>query len=290
MQISISHEELRKRSLFIATPMYGGKCDFTYCHSIANLCAKLTQMGVSYNMHFLANESLIQRARNYLADDFMTSGLTHMIFIDSDVGFDVEHVLQLLALCDPKSDKDIVCGPYPKKNISWEKVKEAVDKGMGDANPFDLENVVGDYVFNPVAGNTQIRLDEPVEVMESGTGFMMIQRKSLETFADKYPEFLYTPDHIRSEKFDGHRKIMRYFDCEVDPKSDRYLSEDYWFCQKAREADIKVWLCPWMNLTHCGAYVFKGNLPAIATAGQAATADPKKLDPHKKRNRKKKKK
>lgn len=272
--------------------MYGGKCDFTFCHSMCSLTAKLTQMGISYNLHFLANESLITRARNYLADDFMTSGLTHLLYIDSDIGFEVDMVLQALAIADPKSDKDIVCGPYPKKNISWEKVKEAVDKGMGDENPFALEDVVGDYVFNPVApkeGGGAIRLDEPVEVMESGTGFMMIQRKALETFADAYPEYLYTPDHIRSEKFDGSRKIMRYFECEVDPKSNRYLSEDYWFCQKSRAAGIKVWLCPWMNLSHCGAYVFKGNLPAIANAGQAATANPAQIDPHKKRNKKKKK-
>ena len=87
------------------------------------------------------------------------------MFIDSDIGFDPQDVLALAAIADPDSDKDIVCGPYPKKTISWEKIKRAVDRGFADENPNKLEKYVGDYVFNPVEGVTEIKVNEPAEVL-----------------------------------------------------------------------------------------------------------------------------
>ena len=42
--------------------------------------------------------------------------------------------------------------------------------------------------------------------------------------------------------------------------SDRYLSEDYMFCQFARKIGFTTWLCPWMEINHVGTYVFNGTL------------------------------
>jgi hypothetical protein len=208
----------------------------------------------------------------------MRSDYTHLMFIDSDIGFNPHDVLALSALSDPESDKDIVCGPYPKKVISWEKIKRAVDKGFADENPQNLAKFVGDYVFNPADGQAEIALNEPVEVLEGGTGFMMVQKKAFEKYRDAYPEFHYKPDHVRSENFDGQREIMAYFDCVIDPDARRYLSEDYMFCQWARKADIKVWMCPWMQLNHTGSYQFGGSLVDIAQIGASATADPNEFE------------
>jgi hypothetical protein len=55
--------------------------------------------------------------------------------------------------------------------------------------------------------------------------------------------------------------------------SERYLSEDYMFCQWVRNAGMKVWLCPWMQLQHVGMYVFGGSLVDLAQIGASATAD-----------------
>lgn len=274
MEKNIEIEELRKRKLMVCTPMYGGQCSGHYTKSLADLSVLAAKYGLEYRLFFLFNESLITRARNYLVDEFLRSDFTHMMFIDSDIGFNPNDVMGLLAIADPGSDKEILCGPYPKKTISWEKIKLAVDKGFADENPQQLEKYVGDYVFNPVGGQTSIRLDEPVEVLEGGTGFMMIQRSAFEKYAEAYPEFMYKPDHIRTEHFDGSREIMAFFDCVIDPKTKRYLSEDYMFCQWARNAGIKVWLCPWMHLIHMGSYTFGGSLPDLAQIGAVATADP----------------
>jgi hypothetical protein len=234
-------------------------------------------MGAQYQMDirffYLFNESLITRARNYLVDEFLRSDCTHLMFIDSDIGFDPNDVIALSVIAEAGSDKEIVCGPYPKKCIAWEKIKRAVDKGFADKNPENLEKYVGDYVFNPKEGTGSIPLDEPVEVLEGGTGFMMIQRSALEKFAAAYPQYSYLPDHVRTEHFDGTREILQYFQAEIDPKSKRYLSEDYWFCQKMWDINVKTWLCPWMKLQHTGSYVFGGSLIDLAQIGAGATAD-----------------
>lgn len=290
--------------------MYGGQCAGMFARSVADLTALCTHYGVPLQLYFLFNESLITRARNYCCDEFMRNDAQHLLFIDSDIGFNPQDVLAMLALQGPDTPYDIIAGPYPKKCISWEKVKTAVDKGFGDKNPNDLEKYVGDYVFNPKSGSTSIPITEPVEVLEAGTGFMMIRKKTMEIFRDSHPELLYRPDHVRTEHFDGSRQIMQYFQAEIDNtnilpifqklvsalkaepdpekqrklvedaeaaaainKSNRYLSEDYWFCQKIQELGLKTWFCPWIKLQHVGTYVFAGSLADLAAVGAAATAD-----------------
>lgn len=241
-EIQVPLEEMRKRSLFLAVPMYGGQCAGMFARSTMDLAALCNHHGIRLNAYYLFNESLITRARNYCMDEFMRSDCTHLIFIDSDIGFKPDDVLSMLALSivDPKYE--IICGPYPKKCISWEKIVRAVEKGAADGNANNLENFVGDFVFNPKSGATTIRIDEPVEVLEAGTGFMMISKEAAKKFAEAYPQYYYKPDHVRTAAFDGSREILQYFQAEIDPESKRYLSEDYWFCQKAQAIGLRVWL------------------------------------------------
>lgn len=277
MKTEIAIEELQKRKLFVAAPMYGGQCHGMFARSTADLAAICAKYNIDVRFYYLFNESLITRARNYCVDEFLRSGYTHLMFIDSDIGFNPQDVLALLALQDEESDYDIIAGPYPKKNISWEKIKMAVDQGAADDNPAALEQFVGDYVFNPTGKRDSVPLNEPVEVGEAGTGFMMIRRETFEKYDKEYPEYLYKPDHVRTANFDGSREIMAYFDCIIDPETKRYLSEDYMFCYNVRKAGMKVWLCPWMELKHCGTYVFGGSLRALASIGATATVDKEQI-------------
>lgn len=116
-----------------------------------------------------------------------------MMFIDSDIGFDPRDVLAMLALQSDDSEYDVLAGPYPKKCISWEKIKLAVDKGVADEDPNVLERFVGDYVFNPKGGGGNIRIDQPVEVMEVGTGFMMTRRSAFAKFEKAFPSTAISP-------------------------------------------------------------------------------------------------
>ena len=62
--------------------------------------------------------------------------------------------------------------------------------------------------------------------------------------------------------------------------SDRYLSEDYMFCQFVRKLGIKTWFCPWMKLGHTGSYVFNGTMGALANLDYAAHGMDTKSRPH----------
>lgn len=280
INLEVKVEDLRKKSLFIACPMYGGQCHGMFTKSCLDLQGVLQNYGISCRFSFIFNESLITRARNYLSDEFLRTGMTNMIFIDSDIHFDPRDVLTLLAL-----DKQIIGAPYPKKSLKWWAVKEALLKNP-KLEPSDLEKLVGDFVFNPVAGTHQFNVGEPIRVMEIGTGYMMIKREVFDLWKEQYPEYTYKPDHVGQAFFDGSRYIHAYFDCIIDRKrsitikndlgekksgevvevggSDRYLSEDYFFCQQWRNMGGEVWLCPWMKTHHIGTYAFTGDMPAVA--------------------------
>lgn len=286
MKFEVTVEELRKYSIFVGTPMYGGMATGIYTKSTNDLAKVCAQYGIDLKFYYLFNESLIQRARNYVVDEFLRSGCTHLMFIDADIGFNAKHVLSLLGIQITKpSEYQILTAPYPKKSIAWEKVKKAVENGKAD-NPFDLANYTADYVFNPIANIKSFRIDEPVEVAEAGTGFMLIPRSVFEQYDLSYPEFRYKPDHIRSENFDGSREITAYFDCVIDSESKRYLSEDYFFCRNARKIGIKLHLCPWMDLQHVGSYIFRGSMHALASLDTSPTATNESNPKHYKKSRK----
>ena len=274
-EVKIPIEELREKKIFVATPMYGGMCSGMYSKECCDLATLSTKYQMDLKFFYLFNESLIPRARNYLVDEFLRAEeYTHLMFIDADIHFDPNDVLTLAAL-----DKDIIGGPYPKKCIAWEKVRNAVDTGLADEDPTVLEQYTGDYVFNPVENTHKIQVAEPVDVLEIGTGFMLIKREVFDDFKEAYPQFTYTPDHNRSEHFSGDREIHAYFDTVIDSdaylgeisgKSNRYLSEDYFFCQFVRRLGYKIYLCPWMKLGHMGSYVFSGSMQSLANLEFAA--------------------
>lgn len=265
MEISIRADELRKCKLFIATPMYGGFSHGMFMKSCLDLQTICIQYGIEVKFSFLFNESLIPRARNYLVDEFLRTDSTHLLFIDADIHFNPQDVLALIAL-----DRDIIGGPYPKKSINWNNVMRTVLKNKDNEefkkNPGLLNEVIGEYVFNPVPGTNKFNVTEPLEVLEIGTGYMMIKREVFEKFKEAYPHLSYKPDHGGNSAFDGSRYIHAYFDTVIDPDSHRYLSEDYMFCQYYRAIGGKIWLCPWMVTEHIGTFPFKGNLPHIANA------------------------
>jgi hypothetical protein len=265
MEIKVDIEKLKKNKLFIATPMYGGMAHGLYVKSCLDLQATFAKYGVETKFSFLFNESLITRARNYLVDEFLRSDYTHMLFIDSDIHYSPQDIIALMAL-----DKDVIGGPYPKKSINWGNVAQAA-RNNPDMEPRDLENLVGEYVFNVVKGTQSFQVSEPLEVMEIGTGHMLIKREVFEKMAKEYPTIQYKPDHVGQANFDGSRYIHAYFDTVIDTKdsitgggSERYLSEDYMFCQMWRKMGGKIFLCPWMRTQHIGTYAFTGNMPAVA--------------------------
>ena len=243
----------KKGNIFVATPMYGGQCTGYYTQSMLTLGPVLNQNGYDMAYSAMFNESLIQRGRNALAHGFMQRPeCTHLMFIDADIKFNPQDIIKML-----EADKDIICGIYPKKEINWVEVEKAVKEGV----PTDrLKTRTASVVVNlkDYAGSVTVPVSEPVEIFNGGTGFMLIKRSTFETMKSVVSS--YNNDVLFLDGGISNDRITEYFACAVEPGTERLLSEDYFFCWKAREAGLKVWAAPWAQLGHFGSYLFEGGL------------------------------
>jgi hypothetical protein len=224
---------------FVATPMYGGMCHGSYAGSLFELATIFMNAGVSVQYAQTMNESLITRARDSLAEDFLETECTHLMFIDSDIGFHAEDILTMLA-----ADKDIVCGLYPRKEIDWIQVAAAARSGVA---PDDLHQHTGALVVNTLNTPKKDAGDGLVEVANAGTGFMLIKRAVLEGLIDKVAAYQ-----------SGEKVLHEFFATSVDPDSGVGLSEDFHFCRLARDNGYQVWVALCVELTHTGSYMFTG--------------------------------
>lgn len=258
-------EELRGTHILIGIPMYGGNCSGMTTKSLCELHTVFARYDIKVSVNFLFNESLVQRARNYLAENFLANEqYTHLLFIDADIGFTPDDIISLLVfnMKDPECN-DVVAGIYPRKTIAWEKISKLANTNIIE-KPEDLAIYGGDFVFNFKKDITQFNIYNPLQVSETGTGFMLIPRHVLVKFKEAFPEYNYYPDHLRTPGFEGSKEITAFFHCEIDPESRRYLSEDYFFCRKIGEIGLKTTILPWINLDHVGSYIYKGSVPSMA--------------------------
>ena len=239
-------EELKKilsgKSVFIATPCYGGMCSEQYMRSVSMLSLALNKLSVPFNISTVVNESLVMRARNKLVRSFLDTDCTHLFFIDADIEFNYNDAIRMLS-----SDKDVVVGSYPLKTVRLDRL---VDKKYESLD--DIQSVISDYVINikPSENNIYKVVDGLIEIYDAGTGFMMIKREVIEKMIDNYPETSYRGE---GDDFITHA----LFDTMID-EDGRYLSEDYTFCRRWQKIGGKVWLDPHVVLNHIGSYVYRG--------------------------------
>ena len=232
-------EFLRKQHIQFALPMYGGVCYESLMTSMIKFAIYAQRMGMPFSLDTMVNESLIQRARNHLAAKFLENGVaTHLMFIDSDIGFEPEHIFKLLL-----HDKDIVGGLYPKKSLP----------------PDYVVNVSPDAVDE----NGQVKgVDSLIPVSRLGTGFMLIKREVFEKHIAAYPNTKFTNNIGLDPKFNPF--CYTFFDCVISQDENReYLSEDWYFCAKSRVLGIEIFADPTIRLNHSGTFVFPGDPTAL---------------------------
>lgn len=221
-------EFLRKTRLHFGMPCYGGMITESTFISILKFMATANQLGMNFTVDTMVNESLIPRGRNSLVAKFLTfePKSTHLMFVDSDIGFDPEEILKLLL-----SDKDVVGGLYPKKALPIQ------------------------YVVNKIPNSA--KEGTLVEVSNLGTGFMLIKREVIEKLIIARPDLHYRDSIGLDSKFDPAKYAL--FDTEIDPNTKEYLSEDYYFCKLWRQQGGQIWADLSIKLSHAGFYKFEGD-------------------------------
>lgn len=263
-------------NLLIACPAYGGMTYVTHNESLTMLAFALTNHQVKFDIKYIANESLIPRARNRFATMALgknRDGLdySHLLFLDTDIGFSPQDIISLIAV-----DKDIAALPYTAKCIDWKKIVRAVKSGVTDGTV--LSHLGGRPIINTNLDDTTFNISEPVQFPQLGTGLLLIKRKVLQKFADD-PERQYKL--MPGERASDLDQEVAYdiFRIGINSKTRYYDSEDYRFCLDAREMGFETFLLPWAITSHTGPQTFIMDIPGMASHGISVTVEPDEVPP-----------
>jgi hypothetical protein len=235
-------QKVKKKSIYIATPMYGAMCSGYFARSLTDLVINLLQNGHEVHFQDVYNSSLVTEARNFLTEDFLRKGYDYLLFIDSDQGFNPMGVLKMI-----EEDEEVISGVVPLKLINWDGVLNASRQGK-----VDLQNYTSAHNIVPL-NNDNVDTAKKIEVASAGTGLMLINRTVFEKMMPTTEVYRFggTPclnlnqgDEIRNfwtlETIDGVR-----------------FGEDVNFCRKWRALGGKIYTTFWPQATHVGTYVYK---------------------------------
>jgi hypothetical protein len=242
----------RKTHVYIATPCYSCVMTAKYATSLMRLQALFLQSGMELSIDFMGNESLIPRGRNVYCGRFLRGKATHLLFIDSDIGFDPLTIVRMLL-----HDKDVVAGIYPKKNINWDLVKRKLDEKSDEP----IESMGLDFNINLTGAQlTSDQIENGfARVLDVPTGMMLISRDALQRVCDQYRDELLCINDIPGSR-DIVPEYVAVFDCMRCPASKRYLSEDFAFCRRAQAIDVEIWADLASPLSHTGFMTFDGDI------------------------------
>jgi hypothetical protein len=241
-------------NILIAIPCYGGNISNMTFHSLFNTIKILNDMGHNLRIETLPAESLISRGRNKFVTKFLDNKDfkgTHILFIDSDIGFTLQNILRVIEF-----NREVVTCTYPVKGFYWQQLLDRIKEN----NNID-EQTMRDYLlqFNVnLYPNTEFK-DGFARVKESATGFMMIKREVFTTIMDKNPQLKYKPD-LRTG-IENSQNAYDFFPVGCYKEKDgvtRYLSEDYYFCRLAEECGFEIWTDLSTPITHLGSCEYHG--------------------------------
>jgi hypothetical protein len=219
--------DFTKCHLHIGIPCYGGMVSEPTMTSLLRFIMLAQQAGLNWSLDTMVNESLVTRARNNLMAKMMTNkSATHFMFIDADIRFQPESILQMIAC-----DKEVIGGLYPKKALPV------------------------NYVIN-LKPETKVQGDIfTVDTM--GTGFLLFRKEVYQKLCDAHPECKYVDDVGLGKQYEP--TMYSIFDCEIDEKG-HYLSEDWLFCRRWSALGGEIWAHGKVLLNHIGHYEFTGDL------------------------------
>jgi hypothetical protein len=233
--------DFSKVHIHFGIPCYGGMITEPCFTSFLRFILLAQKVGLQWSLDTMVNESLVTRARNNLMAKMMTNtAATHFMFIDADIRFQPESILQMIA-----TDKDVIGGLYPKKAL-----------------PIS-------YVINVKPG-TQI-INDLFKVDTMGTGFMQFKRHVYEKLIQAHPETKYVDDVGLGKQYEPF--MYSIFDTVIDEKG-HYLSEDWTFCRRWAALGGEIYAHSKVLLNHSGHYEFAGDLDVLIGKKQAEHPNP----------------
>lgn len=218
--------------LFVGLPVYGGYD----AHFVPCLLRLVQDPPVPLMIQPNPGDSLVSRARNRLVATFLKSDATHLLFLDTDLIFSPAQIGRLCRQAEAPGT-EIVAGLYPKKQaeLGWVcNLLDPAEGGPGEPCP----------------------LTDLHRVKYAGTGCLLVAREVFEAMIKAFPQIAYVPD----DQTDPEAREWDFFSVGVyrngpaDPG--RYLSEDWFFCQRARDLGYEIRVDTRVVLKHVGEAVY----------------------------------
>lgn len=233
---------VKRPSVLIGTPMFGGLAYYHYVGSMMDTTGYCVATGIRLKAQFIANESLIGRARNRIAQMFLASQADKLLFIDADLGWTVPDFTRII-----ESNKLVVGGTYPGKAFPIELMANALPE-HNETFDFRVRSLEQLQELGTKYGNSR----GEVEVRHVPTGFLMIDRSVFEKLK---PHVRTYHSHALGTKEEV--EMWDFFPSGAQP-SGEYESEDWAFCRLVREhLDCRVWLSTRTVLSHTGTHTFR---------------------------------
>lgn len=216
--------------LFIGTPVRDSVV-IDYHISMIETVSGFEMSNIPYHIDHVIGCSLIEDGRNTLVHRFMKSDCTHLLFIDSDISWNLDSIRLLLK----NSHLGIVGGVYPKKEIKSFPIESKDSIGNLDTSMYSSKEPIIDRNL-------------PIEVDHLPAGFMMISKTVFANFQKHFPDRRYNEN--------GENKFL-YFSCELVKEEQKHYGEDTNFCRMAKMIGFKCHTIPAIELSHVGNIHYK---------------------------------
>lgn len=209
------------------------------------------QNGINYKWKVVHGSSIITDARNVLLDAFMESGYTHLFMVDSDIGFSSRDVLRAVA-----SGKDVVALPCSKRHPDF-KLAVEVMREFPEIPATNLPAYIGGVNFTTIDNEVP---DENMilKVERIGTGAMMITRRALELFREKYPDRWYNNTVIG-------KRLTEFFRFTVHEETKEHWGEDFNFCEDMKAIGVDINVVVDARTEHYGSFGFECDFSKLAS-------------------------
>ena len=235
----------RARSVMIATPINRTPA-YQYTLALAETVLLLERMGIAHGRIFQIGSTNLPKARNELVARFLASGMTDLLFIDDDMGWDANAVVRLLASPPP------VAGCVGRMRIDKPVTDPAVWCGQASVG------VDGELTFDDMGF---------VKFDRVGTGFLKISREAFDKLTAAHPEWRARGTSTMHPKArENYHRFFRYGEDELE------MGEDYWFCAAWRDLGGEIWVDVAQNLQHVGDKAYEGRYADMIVTQQQREA------------------
>lgn len=237
-------------SIFVATPVHD-QCSIHYAQGLLEFQKECMKRNVDVAFQIMKS-SLVTQGRNLCVSGFIESGLTHMLFIDSDILFNAESIFKMI-----ERDKEVISIPYPLKTLMWDKAFRKMQKGE-IKKPDDIRKWLHTYPMK-IENPNNVDVDRGViEVTHSPTGCMLIKRQVFDKMIKAYPNKQIVQKTVINGEYVDKPHMWNFFDTIHDPKTKTYLGEDFSFCKLWREIGGKCYAFIDDPIAHIGEHQYQG--------------------------------